>query len=82
MKMVIHAAMEEISLSVCGDGVLNLCALIAQCTAGFQPPQAPESNQSGSGQVWLLKPAVIHTHTYTHIHTYTHTHTHTHIHTH
>ena len=44
------------SLSVWRDGRFILCALIAQCTTGVQPHPAPESNQSDSGKVRLLKP--------------------------
>ena len=56
-----HAAMQEISFGVNGDGWLNLCTLISQCTTGVQPHPAPESIQSDSGQVRLLKPAINHT---------------------
>ncbi|CAL8272225.1 unnamed protein product [Lota lota] len=55
---------EELSPSVCGGGWFNLCTLIAQCATGVQPHPAPESNQSDSGQVRLLKPAPIHTHSH------------------
>ena len=44
-----------------GDGWLKRCTLIAQRATGVQPHPAPESNQSDSGQVKLLKPAIIHT---------------------
>ncbi|CAL8296460.1 unnamed protein product [Lota lota] len=54
----------ELSPSVCGDGWFNLCTLIAQCATGVQPHPAPESNQSDSGQVRLLKPAINHTHSH------------------
>ena len=60
--MVIHPAMEGISLSACGDGRLKPCTLIAQCTTGVQPYWAPEPNQSASGQVRLLESATHHTH--------------------
>ena len=51
-----------ISSSLCGDGWYNLCALIAQCTKGVQPHSVPVFNKSDSGQVRLIKPAIIHTH--------------------
>ncbi|CAL8326343.1 unnamed protein product [Lota lota] len=66
---MVHAAgapychVGDLSLSVCGGGWFNLCTLIAQCATGVQPHPAPDSNQSDSGQVRLLKPATIHTHT-------------------
>ena len=50
MEVVLHVAMSW----------FNLCTLIASWETGVQPHQAPESNQSESGQVRLLKLAIIH----------------------
>ena len=60
MKQVIHGVMQESVLIACGDGWFKLCTLIAQCTTGVQPRPAPEFNQYDSGQVRLLKSAIIH----------------------
>ena len=49
MQMIIHTAVYEISLAMCGDDGIN------------RPCSAPESNQADSGQVRLLQPAIIHT---------------------
>ena len=49
---------------VCGDVRLNLCPFISQCTTGLQPHLAPESHQSDSGPVRLLKTAIAHTHSH------------------
>ena len=54
--------MQELSLSVCGDGWFNLCSLITQRETGVQPPPAPESNQTRP--LRLLKPAIAHTHSH------------------
>ena len=64
MQMIIHAAGHQFSLAVCGDDWNNWSALIAQRTTGVQPHPAPQSNKADSGQVRLLKPAIIHTHTH------------------
>ena len=52
--------------SVCGDGWLNLCTLIAHCSTSMQSRSAPESNQSDSGQGRLPNtsdhPHTLHTH--------------------
>ena len=40
----------------------DLCTFITECTTGVQTQPAPESNQSDSGPVRLLKPAIIQTH--------------------
>ena len=56
MQVIIHAAVIWI----------NRSTLIAQCTTGVPPYPAPESHQAASGQVRLLKAAIIHTHS-THI---------------
>ena len=39
--------------------MVGLCTLIAQCTPGAQPHLAPDTHQSDSGQVRLLKPATL-----------------------
>ena len=62
--LVLHAAMQVISLGLCGGGC---CTLITQCATGVQPHPAPEYNKTGPGK--LLQPAILHTHSYS-----THTH--------
>jgi hypothetical protein len=49
-ELVLHVAVQEISLSVYGDGWFNLCRLITQCTTGVQPNPAPGSNQTPPGE--------------------------------
>ena len=62
MTMGLYVVMQEIALSVCvcGDGWFDL--LHIDCSTGVQPHSPPESNQSDWGQLTLLKPAVICTH--------------------
>ena len=60
---VLHVAMPEIFLSVCGYGWFNLCTLIAQCATGKQPHPAPQSPISLTQAGWgWLKPAINHMH--------------------
>ena len=60
-----HQAMQEISLRVCGVTAGLTCAhWLLNVTTGVQPHPAPESNQSDLGQMRLLKPAIIHTHSH------------------
>ena len=47
---------------------LICCAQISQCTTDVRPHPAQESNKCDSGQVRLLKPAILHTHTHTSTH--------------
>ena len=57
--LVLHVAIQEISQ--CVHWWLVCCTMRVQFAKGVQPHRAPESNQSGSGQVRLLKPTIIHT---------------------
>ena len=52
-----------VCVCVGGRSLFNLCTFISWCTVqkSCSLTQPPESNQSDSGQVRLLKPAIIHT---------------------
>ena len=56
--MVLFCHAGDLSLSVCGDGWFTLGTLITQQATAMQPHKAPEYNQSETGQVRRLKPAV------------------------
>ena len=56
-----YVAMQEISPSICGEGWLNQCTWISQCTGvqmGVHPHPASQFNQSNSGQVRQLEQAI------------------------